>query len=94
MAFQTNTAANVTSFANRGGQSDNNRADAFINVYLPTKNGRRKVGYIPLKGNRAFEKAIIERLAEGGEEAMKSFMSVMQVEFHSAEAEEDNLPQF
>lgn len=95
MAFNKSASSNVAPFAGRNaGQNEQWKADAFLNLYMPTKNGRRKVGYIPLKGNRAFDAAIIERLQQGGEEALKAFREVVEIEFHTAEAEEDNLPVF
>lgn len=94
MAFNK-SANNVASFGNKASQqNDSWKADGFINMYLPTKNGRRKVGYIPLKGTRALDAYILERLQAGGEEALKAFVEAIQIEYSSGEADEDNLPLF
>lgn len=101
MAFQRNAAVqNVSPFQAAAAvqQRSNNtswQADAFLNLWLPTKDGgRRKVGYIPLKGNRSFDAAIIERLASGGQEALDAFAEVVEIEFHTAEPKEGSAPAF
>lgn len=101
MAFQKTaaaTASNVSSFARPQQRNESWKADAFLNLYLPTKNGRRKVGYIPLKADRAFDAAIIQRLGTGTEEeraeAMQSFLSKVEIDFHTAQADDENMPDF
>lgn len=97
MGFQNPTASNVASLG-RGNQNDNGgnrrQADAFVNVYIPTRAGRRKVGYMPLYASRATDKAIIDRLMSGGEEALEAFNEAIEVEFSTATTDEDNLPLF
>ena len=100
MAFETAAATNVSSFAAAAntstvGQNNQWKADAFVNLWLPTKGGgRRKLGYIALKGNKAFERAIIERLQAGGQEALDALAEVVEFEFHMAEASEESMPAF
>jgi len=95
MAFAKNTNSNVSSFASRGKSREESwKADAFLNFYLPTKNGRRKVGYIPLKASKALEAYILERLGDADEATMAAFKEALVIEVSSAEADEDNLPLF
>lgn len=62
------------------------KAQAFLNIYLPTPDGgRRKLGSIPLRESKAFEKAIIERLKEDG--ALESLAEVIELDFQLADKE-------
>jgi len=78
--------------SNRGGrgqqdQDDSWKATAFINIYIPGPNGKRKLGSIPLKDSKAFEAAVIERLKqEGGLEALAK---VIELDFQLADKEVD-----
>ena len=57
------------------------KAQAFINVWLPTKGGgRRKVGAIPLETNRAGDAQLIEFLS-GGEDALRSLVNKLEFDF-------------
>lgn len=79
MAFNTNARVVQT-------QDDSWKATAFLNFYLPTADGgQRKIGAISLKDSKSFDKALIERLTSGGEEATKAFMNVLMVDFHRAD---------
>ena len=80
MAFnkQTNTAANT--------QDDSWKATAFLNFYVPTSDGgRRKIGAISLKDSKSFDAAVIARLTEGGTEATRALMNVLECDFHRAD---------
>lgn len=79
MAFNTNARVVQT-------QDDSWKATAFLNFYLPTADGgQRKIGAISLKDSKSFDKALIERLTSGGEDAVKAFMNVLMVDFHRAD---------
>lgn len=84
MAFQpAPSAAPAPASARRGGNNEYERAIGFINVYLPTKGGaRRKVGTLALNASKATEKAVHDRLIEGGDEALKRLAEVMILEFN------------
>jgi len=58
-------------------------SDAFVNVYLTNPDGSRghKLGGIPLKSSKAWEGAVIKRLSEGGEEALKALEGMIQIDF-------------
>ena len=71
--FNTNTAAAQA--------NDDWKAQAFLNIWLPTKaGGRRKVGAIPLKTNRAGDAQLIEFLS-GGEDALRSLVNKLEFDF-------------
>ena len=73
---------------NNGNESanDNWRAQGFLNLYIPTPDGgRRKLGSIPLRESKAFEKAIIERLKEEG--ALESLAQNIELDFQLADKE-------
>lgn len=66
-------------------QNENWRAQGFINIYVTVGEGKRKVGSIPLKESKAFERALLERLQqEGGVEA---FQSNLTIDFQLADKE-------
>ena len=62
--------------------NDDWKAQAFLNVWLPTKTGgRRKVGAIPLKLSRAGDAQLIEFLTSGGEEALRTLVNKLEFDF-------------
>ena len=84
MAFNTNTAAAPAQTNN-----DNWKAQGFINLYLPPKGGRRKLGAISLKVNKASEKQLIEWL-EADEKNVDVLASKLIVEYNPATASDAN----
>ena len=73
--FNTNTAAA------QANNSEDWKAQAFINVWLPTKaGGKRKVGAIPLKTSRAGDAQLIDFLS-GGEEALRTLVNKLEFDF-------------
>lgn len=82
-----NTSAAVQ--ANNNG--DDWRAQAFINVWLPTKAGsRRKVGAIALRVSRAGDAQLVEFLSRGGEDALKSLVNKLEFDFQLSGGNPDN----
>jgi hypothetical protein len=82
MAFNTNTAA-VQSNA----QNDNWKAQGFLNLYLPSKDGkggRRKLGAIPLKDAKPAEKQLMDWLNEDPSR-VSVIMSKLVIEYQSAD---------
>ena len=78
MAFQ-NTARNTQAAA----ADDSWKAQAFINMYVPTpEGGRRKIGALALKDSKAFDAVLIERLST--EEGMQAFVDAVQFDFQLA----------
>lgn len=60
------------------------KAQAFINLYIPTADGtRRKVGAIALRDSKAFEAALIARLQEDG--AVQALADVLEIDFQMAD---------
>lgn len=82
MAFQSNA---VRSISNQ--PDDSWKATAFVNLWIKKADGTRaKLGSISLKDSRSFEKAIIERLTTGGDEAVAALLKVLEIDFHRADA--------
>ena len=82
MAFNTGVQRNQ----NTNQQNDSWKAQAFVNLYVPTpEGGKRKIGTIALKDSKTFEAALIKRLQEeGGLEALKD---ALIVDFQMADKE-------
>ena len=82
MAFTSPTARNSNAPAN-----DNWKAQGFLNLYLPTKEGkRRKLGTIPLRDTKDAEKTLRTWIEKDPEAAAKVLLSKLIVEYQSAEA--------
>ena len=63
MAFKRNNQSTQA----QANQNDDWKAQAFINIYVPTPDGgRRKLGSIALRESKPYEKLVIERLQEEG----------------------------
>ena len=78
MAFNTNTAAAPTQ------QNDNWKAQGFLNLYLPAKDGKRmKLGAIPLKESKASEKAMLAWLNEDPTR-VAIILAKLEIEYKSA----------
>lgn len=80
MAFEPNTAS-------APGKTNDAawKAQGFLNFYLPTQDGgRRKVGAIPLKGNKPSEKQLLEWLTADPEANAQAMINAMVMEFQSA----------
>lgn len=88
MGFQFN----VPSSNNNAQTNDAWKAQAFLNLWIKRADGSRaKVGAIPLKESRAFEKALINRLQQDG--ALEAFTGALEIDFQMADkpASEINL---
>ena len=80
MAFQ-NASRSVVSTSD-----DSWKATAFVNLWIKKPDGSRaRLGSIPLKDSRAFEKAVIERLTTGGDEAVVALMKALEIDFQRAD---------
>lgn len=78
MAFQSN--------AQRADQTNPEswKAQGFLNLYLPAKNGaRKKLGAIPLKESKANEKQLLAWLNEDPSRVAQ-ILSKLEIEFQSA----------
>ncbi len=72
---------------NRGGQSNGNnsdwKADAFLNVFIPRRNGTRmKLGFFPLKENNVDQAKLIQWIKEDPEARIAALISKLVIEFH------------
>ena len=60
------------------------KAKAFLNIWVKRADGSRaKIGAIPLKEQRAFDKALIERLQQDG--GVLALMAAMEIDFQMAD---------
>lgn len=83
MAFQPASSSAPAPTAARRGNGDYEKAIGFINVYIPTVGGgKRKVGTLALNASKTTEKAVHDRLVEGGEEALARLAEIMILEFN------------
>lgn len=84
MAFNTNTAPAATP------ANESWKAQGFINLYLPSKDGkRRKLGAIALKESKSTEKQLLAWLNEDPEN-VKTLASKLIVEYQSATTADEN----
>lgn len=84
MAFSTNTARNT----NNNAQSDNWKAQGFLNLYLPNKDGKRtKLGAIPLKEGKPNEAKMLAWLKEDPSR-VSVILEKLDIEFRSSEQTE------
>lgn len=80
MAFSSNAAASTQS-------NDSWKAQGFLNLYLPSKDGkggRRKLGAIPLKDSKPAEKQLMEWLNEDPSR-VGAIMSKLVMEYQPAD---------
>lgn len=85
MSFKKNNGSLATGNIGEQAQNESWKAQGFINIYVKVGDGKRKVGSIPLKESKAFERALLERLQqEGGVEAL---MANLEIDFQLAEKE-------
>lgn len=86
MAFNTGVKRNQESQPAK----ENWKAQAFINLYIPTpEGGKRKLGSIPLKESKDFEAALIARLQEEG--AVDALKGALIVDFQLTGKEISNV---
>lgn len=63
------------------------KSDAFLNVYIPTKDGSRaKVGAIGLKLSKPIEKQLIEYITTNPDENLQKLVSKLEFDFNTTEA--------
>lgn len=78
MAFKSSKAAVLVSPSNAGNNWE--KATAFINVFIATPTGKRKVGSIALRESKTFEAALIKRLS-ADDEAIGKMKDVLELDF-------------
>lgn len=80
MAFSFNTPSSSTSTQ----QSADWKATAFLNIWIRRADGSRaKVGAIPLKDSRNFDKALIQRLQQ--EDGVDALTKALELDFQMAD---------
>jgi len=83
MSFKSNAVQSN----NNSASNDSWKAQGFLNLYLPSKDGgkRRKLGAIPLKESKPSEKQMLDWLNEDPTR-VAAIMSKLVIEFQSAQA--------
>ena len=76
MAYNHPAAVFVPSSASAGFE----KASAFINLWVNTPTGRRKIGAVPLRNSKPKEAALIARLSES-EDAIEKMLEVLELDF-------------
>ena len=87
MAFQMPARNNVAQMNTRA-QNDNWKADAFVNIYLPRRDGSRaKLGSLNLKLSRKTDSQVIEHLANAPDlaEALEQLKGRLEIDFNMAD---------
>lgn len=71
--------------------NDNWKADAFINVFLPRRNGTRmKLGYFPLKENNIDQSKLIAWIKEDPEGRLAALLDKLVIEFHEVNQQNES----
>lgn len=86
MAFQT---SNAVASNNNNSSNESWKAQGFLNLYLPSKAGRRKLGAIPLKESKASEKRLLAWLNEDPSRVAQ-ILSKLEMEYQSAGTSDEN----
>ncbi len=82
MSFNNNAQRSINTNPNQ--QNDSWKAQGFLNLYLPSKDGKRKkLGAIPLKESKHSEKALLQWLNEDPSRVAQ-ILSKLEMEFQSA----------
>jgi len=99
MAF-TNSSAARSNNNNRGfnpnndGASDNWKAQGFLNLYVPNKDGKRtKIGAIPLKDSKPNEKLMLDWL-KADPTRVQTILANLEIEFRTSESSPGSVPSF
>jgi len=87
MAFQTpDNANNVRPIETGVAKNENWKSDAFLNIYMPTRQGnRRKVGSIGLKLNKPMDKQLLDYLSDAGEDGLAALKERIELDFQRAD---------
>ena len=89
MAFATSSASTQSSAA-AAPTNENWKAQGFLNLYLPAKNGqRRKLGAIPLKDSKVNEKQLRAWLEEDPSRVTQ-ILAKLEIEYQSAAANDEH----
>lgn len=83
-----------TMFERQSNKSNTNtdwKADAFINVFLPRKNGTRmKLGYFALKENNIDQSKLIAWIKEDPEGRLAALLDKLVIEFHEVNQQNES----
>lgn len=83
MSFRFNTPSTAAASSSVTSQ-EQWKAQAFLNLWIRKSDGTRtKVGAIPLKETRNFDRALISRLQQDG--ALEAMMNSLELDFQMAD---------
>lgn len=86
MGFQSSNAQRSN---NANGQNDSWKAQGFLNLYLPSRDGKRtKLGAIALKTSNDRQRQLLEALDKDPDAVIAAMKGKLEIEFRSAEASE------
>ena len=86
MAFQTQS--NVSPIVTGVAKNDNWKSDAFLNIYMPTRQGgRRKIGSVGLKLNKPQDKQLLDYLADAGDDGLAALKERIVLDFQRADGQ-------
>lgn len=72
-------------------QSDDWKADAFLNVFIPRRNGTRmKLGYFALKESNVDQAKLIAWIKEDPEARIAALISKLVIEFHEVGSQDES----
>ena len=84
MAFQTES--NVSPITTAAAKNENWKSDAFLNIYMPTRQGgRRKIGSVGLKLNKPMDKQLLDYLSDAGEDGLAALKERIVLDFQRAD---------
>jgi hypothetical protein len=76
---------------NQSGNNDDWKANAFLNVFLPRKNGTRmKLGFFPLKETNIDQQKLITWIKEDPETRLASLLQKLVIEFHEVGSQDES----
>jgi len=89
MAFQTpDNANNVRPIETGVAKNENWKSDAFLNIYMPTRQGgRRKIGSVGLKLNKPQDKQLLDYLADAGDDGLAALKERIVLDFQRADGQ-------
>ena len=77
--------------SNSGNNSADWKADAFLNVFLPRRNGTRmKLGFFALKENNVDQSKLIAWIKEDPENRLHTLLDKLVIEFHEVNQRDES----
>lgn len=75
----------------QSGNNDDWKASAFLNVFLPRRNGTRmKLGFFPLKESNVDQAKLIAWIKEDPEARLAALLNKLVIEFHEVGSQDES----